>query len=369
MSKTTVYALGAIIILGIVGTGFYIFSDLDDEQTLVIYTYNSLLADPGYEFDRAFESYAGLPNGSVRVVLLDDSASIITTATAEKDNPIADVLIGIDNTGVFEARKNGILTPYQPKGSDLLLDGLVDGLASDYLLTPYDYGVISLWYLDSLRGEIDSSNFVLQDLLDPELAKQTIIEDPRLSSPGMGFLLETIAIYGDPAAGVTGVVSGDWEAFWEELSNNVRITPSWGEAIALLYNEGEDRSMMVSYTTSPAYGNCVYGNDSTSSLLSNEGAGHNWGWQQIEGLGLVNNAPHEDLGKEFIDWFISDEVQLQIYLNQWVYPAKTGIELPSCYSVVTPFDEITFLNDRIPIDVLEANLNDWLVRWELAIVG
>lgn len=362
-----IFAIGIVIIfvVSVIGAGIYIFNQPNPD--LVIYTYNSLLADPGYEFDRAFEAYAGLPNGSVKVVYLDDSASVLNRAVLEKDSPVADVLIGIDNVLVGKARSAEILTAYEPTGSSNLIDGLADNLASDYLLTPYDYGVISLYYLeDRIQGDIDPDTFELMDLLDPSLAEQTIMIDPRLSSPGLGFLLHTIGIFGDEASGIDGVIDGDWETYWNELSDNYRLSASWGDAFNLLYTEEEGRPMMVSYTTSPAYGACLYDDPGSKSILSNE-LNTKWGWQQIEGIGLAKNAPHEQLAKEFIDWFITPEVQSQIYLNQWVYPAIKGIDIPECYSIVTPFEDITPLNSRILPDTISANLDTWLTKWEISV--
>ncbi len=365
MSKTIQYITGIVIIAILVMTSIYIFTS-NDEPKLTIYTYNSLLADPGFAYDRAFEVYAGLPSNSIKVVLLDDSAQIITRATTEKANPQADVLIGIDNANIGIARSNDILEAYEAKGLDALKDGLVEGLAPDHLLTPYDYGVISLWYLNNkFTGNINSTEFVLNDLLDQNIANQLVVENPSLSSPGLGFLLSTIAVFGDDETGVTGLIDGDWEQYWSDLSQNAGLVPSWGDALDLLYTDESSKSMMVSYTSSPAYGNCIWADNSSSALLSTEGGDYN-GWQQIEGIGLVKNAPHKELAKEFIDWFISDELQTEIYKNQWMSPAKADITRPDCYDIVTPEEEINALNTQIPVQTLNDNLEDYLNRWELA---
>jgi len=335
------------------------------DSALTIYTYESLLADPGYAYDRAFEQYAGLPNGSVNVVLLDDAGSILTKAVSEKADPVADVLIGIDNALVSQARQQDILTPYQPKEADKLVSGLVDGLASDYLLTPYDYGAIALWYLkQAFNSSIDTSSLKLNDLLQNEVRNQLIVENPNLSSPGLGFLLSTIAMFGDNA-GVDSMIQGGWRDFWRQLSDGTKLSPSWGDAISLLYTKEAKRSMMVSYSTSPAYGACLYNDTSTAAVLPTIN-GTQYGWQQIEGLGVVKNAPHEALAKEFIDWFISEELQSQIHLNQWMYPARAGITAPDCYDAAIDPSTITPLNDRIPQNLLANNLTSWLDDWEVA---
>lgn len=336
-----------------------------DDVSLTIYTYDSLLADPGYQFDRAFEAYANLPNNSVNVVFLPDASSILTKANAEKDSPIADVLIGIDNVLVNQIRELDLLTPYQPSNSQNLNQELVSGLASDYLLTPYDFGVISLWHLNnSFTNSINANEFQLNDILSPDFQNQLIIQNPQLSSPGLGFLLSTIALFGDEE--VTSLDSNnEWDNFWRELSASTTITSSWGDAIELLYTEEANKSIMVSYTTSPAYGACLYDDTTTSALLPTINS-EKYGWQQIEGLGIVKNSPNMDLAKSFVDWFVSDELQSQIYLNQWMYPANENVAMPDCYNQIIPYNNIKPLNNQISSDLLSQNLDNWLQQWELA---
>ncbi|MHA1398284.1 MAG: hypothetical protein ACTSSF_11390, partial [Candidatus Heimdallarchaeaceae archaeon] len=79
------------------------------DYDLTIYTYESLLADPGYDFIGGFSNYSGIPENRIRVVLLDDANSIVTKASLEKDNPVADVLIGIDNILIHKAKEEQLL--------------------------------------------------------------------------------------------------------------------------------------------------------------------------------------------------------------------------------------------------------------------
>ncbi|MHA2098898.1 MAG: thiamine ABC transporter substrate-binding protein [Candidatus Kariarchaeaceae archaeon] len=338
--------------------------EIKENNNLTIYTYDSLFAYPEFDFVSAFENYAGLEDGSVTVVRLEDAGSIVTKAVTEKNDPIADLLIGIDNVLVHKAREENILQAYQPVNSSTIKDGLVDGLASDYLLTPYDYGVISLWY-DNIRiDSLNSETFTLETLKD--YADKLIVQNPALSSPGLGFLLWTIAIYGDES--VEGVIDGNWVKFWEEIADDVRIVDSWGTAVELLYTEEAGRPMMVSYASSPSFGSCTEDDYTTSAILSNEN-NKQWGWQQIEGIGLTKNAKNPLLAKEFIDWFVSYEVQNEVLTSQWIYPAIDGIEEPDCYSSAIAPETITPLNSILTQDVVAKNIDDWLDRWELAIVN
>ena len=151
----------------------------------------------------------------------------------------------------------------------------------------------------------------------------------------------------------------------EELSASTTITSSWGDAIELLYTEEANKSIMVSYTTSPAYGACLYDDTTTSALLPTINS-EKYGWQQIEGLGIVKNSPNMDLAKSFVDWFVSDELQSQIYLNQWMYPANENVAMPDCYNQIIPYNNIKPLNNQISSDLLSQNLDNWLQQWELA---
>ncbi len=59
-----------------------------------------------------------------------------------------------------------------------------------------------------------------EDLLKPDYRNRIILEDPRTSSPGLGFLLWTIAVYGE-----------NYLAYWERLMPNIlTITEGWDSA-------------------------------------------------------------------------------------------------------------------------------------------
>ena len=72
-----------------------------------------------------------------------------------------------------------------------------------------------------------------------------VVQSPETSSPGLAFLLATIARYGD-----------GWEDYWAALRRNgVSVTAGWEDAY---YGEftagGGDRPIVVSYRVEPAGG-------------------------------------------------------------------------------------------------------------------
>ncbi|MHA1347529.1 MAG: thiamine ABC transporter substrate-binding protein, partial [Candidatus Heimdallarchaeaceae archaeon] len=175
-----------------------------DNYELTIYSYESLLADPGYDFVESYSNYSGIPEENIRLVLVEDTNTIVTQAVLEKNNPIADVLIGIDNVLIHIAKREDILVPYSSPSLDNISEELVDNLDPNHYLLPYDYGIIALWYdISRINSSIlqEINNLTLEDIISLELDKNLVVEDPTLSSPGLGFLLWTIAVYGDPSIG------------------------------------------------------------------------------------------------------------------------------------------------------------------------
>ena len=350
-----------------------------NDYELVIYTYESLLADPGYNFVEGFANYSGIAKEDIHLVLLEDANSIVTQAVLEKNNPVADVLIGLDNVLIHKAKKEEILEPYNSPELVNISSELITNLDPLKNIVPYDYGIIALWF-DNSRINTTSNpeleTLSLQDIIDENLDEILIVEDPTLSSPGLGFLLWTIAVYGDPTIDFDGLLKDDWRNWWKSASKNLRIAPSWGAAFDIYYTEEENRPMMVSYGTSPAYDVChpLWGVGSGSeppstAIVSHENGTEN-AWLQIEGIGLVDNSPHPVNAKMFIDWFLSTELQDNIPSNNWMYPANIHANISSCFMdiAIDPAD-VNILNDLITPTMLKENLDMWKSDWETEIAS
>src|SRR5262249_47283360 len=156
------------------------------------------------------------------------------------------VLYGVDNTFLSRALEEGVFAPYRSSAADAVPADLA--VTGDFA-TPIDIGDVCL--------NIDVAAFeerglpipeTLEDLLDPALKDTLVVEDPSTSSPGLAFLLATIATFGDdPTTG--------WQAFWAGLRDNgVEVASGWEEAYYGRFSGGSgegDRPMVVSYATSP----------------------------------------------------------------------------------------------------------------------
>jgi len=283
-------------------------------------------------------------------------------------------LIGIDNVLIYTAKEEEILQPYDSPALSNISQTIIDNLDSEKYVLPYDMGVIALWHSVNRINTTTNpelANLTLQDILDYDLDKKLVVQNPNFSSPGLGFLLWTIAVYGDANIGFEGLLGQNWRDWWKEAKKDLRIVSSWGDAFSIYYTEEENRPMMVSYGTSPAYDVChpIYGVGDgnpppSAAILSHEQNLEN-AWLQIEGIGLVNNSPHPDAGKQFIDWFLSKELQDNIPLNNWMYPVHENATISSCFidNSINP-NEVDILNNLISSELLRENLEQWKRDWK-----
>lgn len=281
----------------------------EEEQELVVYTYDSFVSEWGTG-PRVVPLFEKLHGVKVRLVSAGDAGQVLNRAILEKDRPQADVLLGLDNNLLARARDEGVLQPYRsPALERVPAERVFD---PDHLVTPFDYGYFAFIHDTQALPDPPAS---LEELTDPRLRGRIILEDPRTSSPGLGFLLWTIAVYGD-----------GWQDYWRRLLPNVlTIAEGWDTAYGL-FTSGE-APLVLSYTTSPAYHVESEKTTRFRSLLFPEGH-----YLQVEGLGVVKGAPHPELARRFVDFALSEEFQREIPLTNWMYPVLPDLPLPESYS-------------------------------------
>ncbi len=306
------------------------------ERKVIAYVYDSFVSEwgPGPELARLFTEKTGI---EVSFVSAGDAGQILSRVIAEKGKPQADIVIGIDNNLLPRALDAGVLEPYRSPALAAVPAELV--FDSGCSVLPYDYGCFAVIY-DALRIPDPPSS--LEDLAKPEFQKSLILMDPRTSSPGLGFLLWTRAVYGK-----------DYLSYWERLKPSIlTITEGWDSGYGL-FTSGE-APMVLSYTTSPAYHLEYEGTDRYRAAVFSEGH-----YLQIEGAGLVKGAPHRKEARAFLDFLLSPEAQGVLPLTNWMFPVAGDIPLPASFSAA-PIPERQLLLD--PADVRD-NLPAWIDEW------
>ena len=296
---------------------------------VIVYANDSFVADwgPGPELVKRFEAKTGY---TLEMIAVED---IISRVALEKDAPVADVVVGLDANQAPVAFEQKILASYKPENADEIIakDLIMD---DDWRLTAFDWGHFAINYDTAVDIEPPTS---LEDLTDPKYKNKLVLMDPRTSSPGLGFLAWTIAIYGD-----------DYLDYWTRLSDNIlAIAPGWSEGYGL-YTAGE-APLVLSYTCSPAYH--VEYDDTTQYQALIFDQGH---VMQIEGAGMVKNAPNADGAKAFLDFLISEEAQDVLPLTQWMNPVNENVELPASYDYAPIADKNLKVDVEILADATEA---------------
>lgn len=292
---------------------------------LVVYAYDSFAGSwgPGPELVKRFEEASGC---TVTLINCGSALQAFNRAALEKDNVQADVIIGIDSNLAAEAHESGILESYVPRNAESIVDAsLVQELGGTWELTPYDYGYFALIYDSQSSVPAPTS---LGDLTKDVYKKKFIIMDPRTSSPGLGFVAWTKAVFGDKT-----------EQFWNDLKPSIlTMTPGWSAGWGMFLN-GE-APLVISYNTSPAYNVEYDQNDRFKTLLFAEGH-----VRQVEGAGVLKGAPHAKAAKAFIDFLVTKEAQELLPLTQWMYPVNKTVDLPQSYQTAAPLPEKTLTID------------------------
>ena len=320
-------------------------------STLTLVTYSSFPVEgtPLNEAIDAFEADSGI---DVEILVAGDTGTMVTKAVLTAGDPEGDVMWGIDSTMLGRAVDGGVFEPYRPAGIDAVRTGLVESIPDD-LVTPVDFGDVCV---NADREWFDEQGLVipdtLEDLADPAYVGLLAVQDPSTSSPGLAFLLGTIARFAD-----------DWEGYWAALaSNDVLVTSDWDSAYYGAFTRaGGDRPLVVSYGSSPPY-EVLFGED-PDALVAPTSVIADTCYRQIEYAGVLRGTAMRDEARRFIDFLISDDFQRHVPLDLYVFPA---IEIP--------LDPVFVRHAVIPDNpavmdpaMIDANRADWIERWTMTI--
>ncbi|EJE4161591.1 thiamine ABC transporter substrate binding subunit [Vibrio parahaemolyticus] len=307
------------------------------ENTLTIYTYDSFAADwgPGPKIEQAFEAKCGC---DVNFVALDDGVSILNRLRLEGGNSKADIVLGLDNNLMAEAKKTGLLTEHNVDTANTVLP---DGW-SDTTFVPYDYGYFAFVYNKEKLANPPKS---MKELVETRDDLKVIYQDPRTSTPGQGLMLWMKSIYGD-----------DVTQAWQKLaSKTVTVTKGWSEAYSMFLNGESD--LVLSYTTSPAY-HLIAENDSKFAT-ANFAEGH---YMQVEVAAKVKGSKNSELADKFMDFILSDEFQSAMPTGNWMYPV-TDVELPKGFETLSvPSKSLSFSADEVA-----KMRKSWIREWQSAL--
>jgi len=299
----------------------------------------------------AFETASGV---DLRVLSGGDAGEIVNRALLTRGRPIADALFGIDDALIARQGARALFEPYRAEGIEAVPEEL---RFAGETLTPVTVGFVTFNYdVAGLaeRGLPEPSD--LTDLVAPTFAGATVVSDPATSSPGLAFLLTTIARFGEGGA-------YDWLDYWAELRDaDLRVVSGWSDAYYTAFSRyGGDRPIVLSYATSPAaevmFAEQALDEAPTRNLLCERCA-----WRQIEAAGVLTGAADPDGARAVVDFLLSPETQAAVPTSMFVYPARADVALPVEFERFArrPTAEQTA---TLPAETIEANQARWLEQW------
>ncbi|MBD0787777.1 thiamine ABC transporter substrate binding subunit [Vibrio sp. Y2-5] len=307
------------------------------DNTLTVYTYDSFAAEwgPGPAIEKAFEAQCGC---DLNFVALDDGVSILNRLRLEGDKTKADIVLGLDNNLMVEAKQTGLLAPHSVDTQSLQ----VPNGWSDDTFVPYDYGYFAFVYN---KEKLTNPPKSLKELVESRDDLKVIYQDPRTSTPGQGLLLWMKSVYGDKAT----------EAWKKLAKKTVTVTKGWSESYSMFLKGESD--LVLSYTTSPAY-HLIAENDARFAT-ADFSEGH---YMQVEVAAKVKTSQHQKLADEFMSFILSNDFQSVIPTGNWMYPV-TNIELPEGFDTLSvPQKSLTFTADEVA-----KERKAWVREWQNAL--
>lgn len=323
-----------------------------DADALVLVTHDSFSLSDGVL--QQFTDETGVP---VEVRTSGDAGQLASQLVLTKDDPIGDVAFGIDNTFASRVTGNGVFDDYvSPKAAGGADRYAIPG--SD-ALTAVDYGDVCLnydaaWF--ERHGAAPPSS--IADLVRPQYEGLTVVENPATSSPGLAFLLATIASQPD------GAGPDAWQDYWRALkANGVQVDDGWTQAYDVDFSGSSghgSRPVVVSYATSPPAEIGEDGSPPQTRVVDSSC------FRQVEYAGVLHGTDKPEAAREFIDFLLSDAVQRDVPQQMYVMPVQRGTPLPESFAryAARPAHPLSMGAQRIG-----QNRDDWIRRWRGIVLG
>lgn len=297
---------------------------------------------------RTFERETGL---TLRILQAGDAGEALNRALLTAGDPEGDVFFGVDNNLLSRALAEDLFEPYESRELAHVDPRYV--LDEEHRVTPVDHGEVCLnvdrgWF--ATRGLAPPSGF--DELAEPRYRGLLVVENPATSTPGLAFLLATIAHNGEDG----------WQAYWRGLrANDVLVVDGWEEAYTARFSGSAgskgNRPIVVSYASSPPAEVIFAGKplDEAPTAVVESSC-----FRQVELAGILRGARNEEGARKLIDFMLSPAFQRDIPLSMFVFPVREGVPLPPAFVewAVVPERPLELSPEEIG-----RNRDRWIREW------
>lgn len=240
----------------------------------------------------------------LKIVRAGDVGEMTGKLVLTKDAPIADVVYGIDNTFASVIDENKVL--------------------GENKLVPINFADIcfnvDIQYFKEKNLAIPDH---WKELIQPKYKNLTVIENPNLSSTGLGFLVSTFAAF---------TTEDETTSWWKSFKNNgVKVAASWEDAYYTDFSGSAGKGnypVVLSYSSSPADEVDENGNAKTVALRKDC-------FRQTEYAGVLKNANFQ-AGESLINFMLSKSFQESLPSAMYVYPIDESVKLPESWALRAP---------------------------------
>jgi thiamine transport system substrate-binding protein len=334
--------VGVLALVAALGAAACGGSDEGKSKDVVLVTHDSFAIPK--QVKAAFERESGY---RLRILQGGDAGEMLNRALLTKGSPQGDAIFGIDSNLLSRAVGTGLLEAYEADGLDAVDPAY--RLDPTHELTPVDHGDVCLnvdtrWF--AAHGVEPPTG--LGDLTKPAYRKLLVVENPATSTPGLAFVLATIARYGEPG----------WQDYWRRLrENGVLVVDGWEEAYTAQFSgaggsKGK-RPIVVSYATSPP-AEVMFA--TTKPATAPTAAVTSTCFRQVELAGVLDGAKNVDGARALIDFMLSERFQASLPESMFVLPVRDGTPLPEVFRryAVFPAD---------PLELPAAEIGRYRDRW------
>lgn len=322
-----------------------------EQPRLVVLTHDSF--NVSEDVLAAFESETGI---RVEILRSGDAGTLVNQAVLTRDNPLGDVLFGVDNTFLGRALEADLFVPYESP----LLETVPDDfrLDPDNRVTPIDFGDVCLNYDAAYFDERGIAlPDTLRDLTDPAYRSLLAVQNPATSSPGLAFLLTTIAAFGE---------EGEYTYldFWRDLmANDVYIAEDWTDAY---YNQfsgsagsAGTRPLVVSYASSPP-AEVFFADPPVETAPTGSIVADGMCFRQIEFVGILKGTTNLQAAQALVAFMLGLTFQEDMPLQMFVFPVQPEAVLPEVFQTYALIPEAPVM---LPLEAIGAGRERWLQEW------
>ena len=332
-------ALGAALVLA--GCGG---SDKQSKQVVLV-THDAFAISPAVK--KAFEAESGL---KLKILKAGDAGEVVTRALLTAGNPEGDVLFGVDNNLLQRALDGDVFEAYDPQALADVDPALI--LDPEHRATPIDRGDVCLNYDKAWFASHGlAPPRTLADLTLPRYRGLLVVQNPATSTPGLAFMLATIAKFGD-----------SWQGYWRKLrANDVLVVDGWEDAYYARFSGAAGskgtRPVVVSYASSPP-AEVIFRDPRPADAPT--GVVASTCFRQIELAGVLRGARNPEGARKLVDFMLSKRFQEDIPLQMFVFPARSDAALPPEFErfAVVPKHPL-----ELPPAEIEANRERWVDEW------